>query len=238
MAWMDQSRKKQLVALAKVVLNKYGVKATFSTDRSGIHCNIHAGGLDFITNFNTIRQNNPHKFGDKPYQAKDYVSVNTYHISTDFSGVEESFLTELKDALNTGNHDKSDISTDYFDVGWYAYIEIGSYKNPYKYIPGISKAMKVTNMRGPTQVKSHDYEVKLFAYDAPTKTFSADASALGWAVNALPPKHIMLKGTNKKVLYVRKTMNGPADIFEFVPTKNSLDWTPACKDTVIKVFNT
>jgi hypothetical protein len=29
---------------------------------------------------------------------------------------------ELRDAMNNGNHDNSDIMSDYFDVGWYVSI--------------------------------------------------------------------------------------------------------------------
>jgi hypothetical protein len=29
---------------------------------------------------------------------------------------------ELRDAMNSGNHDNSDIMSDYFDVGWYVSI--------------------------------------------------------------------------------------------------------------------
>lgn len=84
-----------------------------------------------------------------------------------------------------------------------------------------------------------DYDVSSFTYDVESKTFSAEARSLGW-VRA--PKHIMLKGSSKRVLYVRQaTERGkftPDTVFYYVPTKNSLDWTPGCIGTKIKVFNT
>jgi len=40
-------------------------------------------------------------------------------------------LNELLVAMSTGNHDNSDIMTDYFDVGWYSNINIGQYHKPY-----------------------------------------------------------------------------------------------------------
>lgn len=242
MAWMDQSRKKKLVALAKVVLDKYGVKATFSTSRSSICCSIKSGAIDFIGNYNTKLGNIAldEQYRTRRVRATGNITVNTYHIGASFDGVAEKFLTELKDALNTGNHDNSDISTDYFDVGWYLEINIGKWKKPYQYIPQMKKSTKVTNMRGPTIAKSgaNDYDVNLFTYDSPTKTFTVEASTLGWAAGGKPPKHIMLKGSKKKVLYVLKSMPSEVGVFEFVPTKNSVHWTPACKDTVIKVINT
>jgi hypothetical protein len=34
-------------------------------------------------------------------------------------------------AMNDGNHDRSDIQTDYFDVGWYVDVNIGRWNKPY-----------------------------------------------------------------------------------------------------------
>jgi hypothetical protein len=34
--------------------------------------------------------------------------------------------------MNTGNWDESDIQTDYFNVGWYVDVKIGSWQKPYK----------------------------------------------------------------------------------------------------------
>jgi hypothetical protein len=33
--------------------------------------------------------------------------------------------------MNGGNHDNSDVQTDYFDVGWYVDVNIGSWDKPY-----------------------------------------------------------------------------------------------------------
>ena len=34
--------------------------------------------------------------------------------------------------MMVGNHNNSDISTDYFDVGWYIDINIGKWDKPYE----------------------------------------------------------------------------------------------------------
>jgi hypothetical protein len=63
----------------------------------------------------------------------NYCSINHYHIGNypeEFQGL----FTELKNAMNDGNHDNSDAMVDYFDVGWYVEINIGSWKKPYKKI--------------------------------------------------------------------------------------------------------
>ena len=39
---------------------------------------------------------------------------------------------QLIDAMNTGNYDNSDMMTDYFEVGHYIEVQIGSWKTPFK----------------------------------------------------------------------------------------------------------
>lgn len=40
-------------------------------------------------------------------------------------------LREIEGILNKGNHDNSDLSTDYFDVGWYVSVSVGEYERPF-----------------------------------------------------------------------------------------------------------
>lgn len=127
MAFMSQDKKKSIVALAKPILKKYGIKATFAVDNhSTIVCNISKGGIDFIGNANEM-------VGSDHY--KDNLQVNPYHYRKSFSGDALNFLSELIPVLNSGNWDKSDIQTDYFDVGWYVDVNIGKWNKPYQYIP-------------------------------------------------------------------------------------------------------
>jgi len=34
--------------------------------------------------------------------------------------------------MDIGNHDRSDIQSDYFDVGWYKSVNIGKWNKPYE----------------------------------------------------------------------------------------------------------
>ena len=45
--------------------------------------------------------------------------------------ITKNFLSEVIPAMNNGNHDNSDIQTDYFDVGWYIDVNIGKWNKPY-----------------------------------------------------------------------------------------------------------
>lgn len=131
MAYMSQERKKELVARAKPVLKKYGIKGSFGVrNHSTIVCNIKSGKLDFIRNYNILQTSMVHlEWRSEP--AKSYMDINPYHFRKHFTGKCKNFFTELFEALNHGNHDRSDITTDYFDVGWYVDVNVGSWNKPY-----------------------------------------------------------------------------------------------------------
>lgn len=131
MAYYSQERKQEAAPKVKAILKKYGVKGTLGVNNhSTVVLNIKSGKLDFIKNFNEtalglvsgFRHGNP---------AATYISVNPYHFQTHFSGECLQFLTEVFSALSEGNHNNSDIQTDYFDVGWWIDINIGQWDKPY-----------------------------------------------------------------------------------------------------------
>lgn len=114
MAYMSQERKTALAPAIKAVLKKHGVKGTLSVDNhSGLTLTVSEGSIDFGT---------------------DHTQVNVYHIDRFWKDKAREFLSEVVAAMNVGNHDRSDISTDYFDVGWYVYVNIGRWNKPYKKI--------------------------------------------------------------------------------------------------------
>ena len=131
MAYMNQDRKAKLAPAIKAILKRYGVKGTLATGPHSLILNIKSGPLDFMTDFNNT-------IGEKAYMYQNftpvdkYITVNTYHYRDHFSNkVIRKFLDEITDAMNVGNHDNSDIQTDYFDVGWYIDINIGKWNKPY-----------------------------------------------------------------------------------------------------------
>ena len=123
MAYMNQERKAELAPAIKSVFKKYGVKASIAVrNHSTLVVTVKSGPVDFIGNFNTVRDLN---------HPLDYIDVNPYWYHEHFTGVAKDFLTELFTAMNAGNHDNSDIQVDYFDVGWYADVNIGKWDKPY-----------------------------------------------------------------------------------------------------------
>ena len=111
MAYMSQENKKALAVGIKAVLKKHGMKGTLRVrHHSTLVCTITKGLIDF----------------------EDGITyVNEYWIEDHFKGKQKEFLLDLKSAMMVGNHNNSDIMTDYFDVGWYVDIKIGTTLKPY-----------------------------------------------------------------------------------------------------------
>jgi len=119
MAYMTQEHKKELAPKIKAVCKKYDVKATLGVRHySTLVLNIKSSSIDF-------------DLGDNSYE-----SVNVYHIDGHYKGKAKDFLNEVHSVMMMGNHNNSDIMTDYFDVGWYTDINIGNWNKPYIQIKG------------------------------------------------------------------------------------------------------
>jgi hypothetical protein len=133
MAYMSQERKNELAPKIKAVLKKYGMKGTIrvANDRVTLAVRVKAGKLPIIENF---------AFGLTDIARSNAVlksrclNVNPVRIDQCYTGNCKKFLKELIAAMNDGNHDRSDIMTDYFDVGWYTDISIGDWNIPYEMV--------------------------------------------------------------------------------------------------------
>jgi len=131
MAYMSQENKAKIAPVVKAICKKYGVKASMSVhNHSTLDLNVKSGPIDFIGNFNSVVQVRPGGFRTGS-PAKEYLQVNEFWFHEHFDGTAKEFLTEVLAALNDGNHDNSDIQSDYFDVGWYAHVNIGKWNKPY-----------------------------------------------------------------------------------------------------------
>ncbi len=130
MAYMSQERKAELAPAIKAVLKKYRVKGTIAVrNHSTLVINIKSGALNFIDNFNATTQAQPRYDGAR--MAEGSLDVNPYWYQEHFTGNCKKFFTEMFAACNKGNHDRSDIQTDYFDVGWYVDMNVGAWNRPY-----------------------------------------------------------------------------------------------------------
>lgn len=64
--------------------------------------------------------------------ASGYQQINHYWIK-DHYPTHAKLLQAIKDVINEGNYDNSDIMTDYFDVGFYMQLSIGKWDKPYMF---------------------------------------------------------------------------------------------------------
>jgi hypothetical protein len=118
---MSQEKKAKIAPAVKAILKKYNVKASLAVrNHSTLVLNVKQGSIDFINDFGNSED--AKKFG---------IQVNPYWYHEHFTGESKKFLTEVITAMNDGNHDRSDIQTDYFDVGWYVDVNIGQWNKPY-----------------------------------------------------------------------------------------------------------
>ena len=133
MAYVSQERKSEIAPKVKAVLKKYGVKGTLSVrHHSTLVLTLKSGKIDFIANSNRVCGSNHYQVS-RGFKANTtgYDTINPYWFQDHYDGKAKAFLTEVFAALNRGNHDNSDIQTDYFDVGWYVYVKIGKWDKPY-----------------------------------------------------------------------------------------------------------
>jgi hypothetical protein len=131
MAYMSQERKAQISPVVKAILKKYNVKGSLSVRNHMTLClTIKSGPIDFIENYMyTVRTTS----GDY-VRSSGSLQVNTYWVQDHFTDIAKAFLTEVLAAMNRGNHDNSDIQSDYFDVGWYVDVKIGAWNKPYQVV--------------------------------------------------------------------------------------------------------
>ena len=125
MAYVNQELKAKLSPAIKAICKKYGIKASLAVrNHMTLVLNVKSGKIDFISDYGNTPEAriDAEKFG---------IQVNPYHYKSHFDGKALKFLSEVIPAMNNGNHDNSDIQTDYFDVGWYVDVNIGRWNKPY-----------------------------------------------------------------------------------------------------------
>jgi hypothetical protein len=136
MAYFNQERKSERAPAIKAILKKYGIKGSLAVrNHSTFVLNVKSGKIDFIENY--IGTNGSKHYNMMSQDQIEYIrnnkslDVNPYWYKDHFSGKAKEFLSEILTEMNKGNHDNSDIQTDYFDVGWYVDVNIGSWNKPY-----------------------------------------------------------------------------------------------------------
>ncbi len=172
MAYMSQDQKKTLLPGIKAVLAKYRMKGTVAVrHHSTLVVNITEGPLDLIGNANAKAEERC-PIGERRVVLKDYMDVNNYHARDHFSGDCQAFVLALLEACNAGNWDKSDLQTDYHNVGWYVDINIGRSNKPYTLLQTAQATAAMSGDSGQSaSATERDYGG---AFDGHTVTSDAD----------------------------------------------------------------
>ena len=130
---MSQERKSEIAPKVKSILKKFGVKGSLSVrHHSTLSLTLKSGKIDFIANSNRVCGSDHYQVA-RGFKANtsNYDSINPYWFHEHYDGDAKAFLTEVMEAMNGGNWDKSDIQSDYFNVGWYVEVHIGKWNKPY-----------------------------------------------------------------------------------------------------------
>ena len=135
MAYMSQEKKQEIAQKLKVALQGTGVKYTLGVHHhSTLVMKIKSGPVDFIQNYLSVIATKPQYRPQDQDQKMTYMRVNDYWYHEQFTGKALELLKKIIPVLNDGNHDRSDIRSDYFDVGWYLNVTIGEYGKPYQVV--------------------------------------------------------------------------------------------------------
>lgn len=136
MAYVSQQMKAELAPAIKAICKKYGVKGTLAVrHHSTLVLNIKSGKIDFLKNY--VETTEPFRSGNLNYDMtveslRGYLSINTYHTDTHFSGKAKKFFAEVIAAMKGPKFfDHSDAMTDYFHCSHYIDINLGTWNKPY-----------------------------------------------------------------------------------------------------------
>jgi len=140
MSYMTQEHKKEIAANLKPILKKYGVKGRLGVrHHSVLVLNLFSGTIDFMESYNRMgHMLTKRKYGNESnYQDQERDQVNIFHTDRWYDGVAKEFFAEVLPVLNgadtsRANFDDSDAQVDYFHVGWYVDINVGTWKKNYE----------------------------------------------------------------------------------------------------------
>mgnify|MGYP003970312903 CR=1 FL=1 len=140
MAYMTQVEKKRIKIEIDKNLEEAGmtgrVKYTLGVRHGSVLVvNIKSSDIDLIANANAREGvkaiNQGTEYDAFNLATRTYLQVNEFWYQDHFTGAAKRMLAAIIDGANDGNHNNSDIQSDYFDVGWYLNVNIGQYDKPF-----------------------------------------------------------------------------------------------------------
>lgn len=130
MAYVNQEKKAKIALALKSVIPTAWKTSLAVSNHSTITLTIISAPVDLIA---VINETN--KYGQL---VSGHFRINHHYLDNVFKGELLATLEAIRDAMNTDNHDRSDIMTDYFDVGHYINIQVGRWNKPFQFKPSKS----------------------------------------------------------------------------------------------------
>jgi len=131
-AYMDQEKKSKIAAALKLAIPKTWKYSLGVRHHSTIVLTIASAPVDLIAEWNkNAKAQAEWKNEARLFSPADgYVQVNHFYLERAFDK-HLSIFEAIRNALNLDNHDRSDITTDYHDVGHYLSINLGKWDKPF-----------------------------------------------------------------------------------------------------------
>ncbi len=147
MAYMNKEKKALIAAELKRVLPK-SWKYSLTTTDSSITLAITEAPMDLIG----LSLPCPSFAGRAQCWSTD---INVYYLSDRYVGEALGLMSAAVDALNTGNWDRSDSMTDYFNVGHYVHFCLGTPAKPFNHVKALAaeEARQPRELTGPAAPK-------------------------------------------------------------------------------------
>jgi len=131
MAYVNQEKKAIIAAAVKAVVPK-GWKYTLSVKHhSTIVFTLKSAPVALMSEYKRVREALAKKTMRDLYPIeRSSFDTNVYYLEHFFDNSLATFQ-KIKDALNTGNHDNSEPQSDYYDIGHYISIKVGTYEKDF-----------------------------------------------------------------------------------------------------------
>lgn len=127
MAYVNQERKAKIAAALKLVIPRDWRWSLKIRHHSTLVLTIRKAPVDLLK----LLKSPVNGWDGRPKHS----DLNVYWLREQFldpQGKMADLFMKIKEAMNEGNHDRSDLMTDYFDVGWYTDIRIGEWDKPFE----------------------------------------------------------------------------------------------------------
>jgi hypothetical protein len=133
MAYMSQERKKVIAAELKKVIPKDWKYSLGVDNHSSLVLNIWSAPVDLVGMWNAkAKARQDHEHPEWKFEPQKSVQLNHYYLENVFEGEVLDIFQKIKKEMHRGNHDNSDIMTDYHDVGWYVNMNLGKWDKPFE----------------------------------------------------------------------------------------------------------